>query len=127
MKYFFDNCISFRYALMLRALDVDAVALREEYPADIADIDLFRDFRGKKLAFITADTKQATRRQEAKALRECGVTALFLGPFWPKMEQWKQATWLVSKWPRISGFADSVTLGTCADIKQNGKATPFIL
>jgi hypothetical protein len=112
---------------MLRALGVEAVALREEHPENISDVELFRGFAGRELVFITTDTRQATRRQEATALRECGVTAIFFGPFFPKMEQWDQAIWLVRKWPGIASFAESVTLGTCADVKQNGKLTPFLL
>ena len=41
MKYFFDNNISFRYTNMLKALDVDAVALREEFSQSIQDPELF--------------------------------------------------------------------------------------
>jgi PIN like domain len=127
LKYLLDNCISFRFAPMLRSLGVDIVALREEHPEGIEDIDLFRSFRGRELVFITADRRQTTRAQEARALRECGVTALFFGPFWSRMDLWPSAVWILSRWPRIAGFGDSVTLGTCAEIKQNGKAQVFVL
>ena len=58
MKYFIDNCISFRFADMLRALGVEIVALREEFPQDMADIALFKELNGRKPAFISTDTSQ---------------------------------------------------------------------
>ena len=41
MKYLLDNNISYRYAAMLRALDLDIEALRERFPQDIRDVDLY--------------------------------------------------------------------------------------
>jgi hypothetical protein len=124
--YFFDNCISYRYAEMLRALEVETIALRERFPENFSDVDLFAALGGiPHLVFITCDTSQSTRRQEARALQEARITALFLGPFWGKMLFWPQAVWLVTKWQRIDGFASNVTPGTCADIKQNGAAMVF--
>src|SRR5687767_6110672 len=110
---------------MLKALDVDAVALREEYPPSITDEDLFAALRGSDRVFITADTSQTTRSHEARALIQAGVTALFFGRFWGKMILWQQARWLVTKWLKIDAFASSVAKGTCAEIQQNGKARIF--
>jgi len=127
VKYLFDNCISFRYAAMLGALGVDAEPLRQNFAQDIQDVALFKEMKGSRLVFVTADTRQVTRRQEAIALKECGITAIFFGRFWSKLDFWQQAAWLVTKWPRISGFSENVTLGTCAEIKQNGAANVFAL
>lgn len=127
MIYFFDNNISYRYVRMLAALDVAAKALREEFPEDITDCDLFDRLRGKDNVFITADESIRRREAEARALRQCGITALFLGPFWAKMLFWEQAIWLVSRWRRIDAFASSVAQGTCAELKRNGRALPFAL
>jgi hypothetical protein len=127
VKFIIDNCISPRYAAVLSALGVDAVALRDEMPANTKDIDVFPKFKGRSIVFVTCDTSQRTRYAEAKALRDCGATALFLGPFWPKMTFWQQAAWLVSRWERIEAFAGAVKRGTAADIKHNGKPTIFQL
>lgn len=51
MNYFFDNCISFRFARMLAALDVDAVALRDEFEQGIADSELFARLAGRELVY----------------------------------------------------------------------------
>lgn len=125
MKYLFDNCISPRYAKMLQALDVDVVALRELFSANIQDEELFQRIRGSQYVFLTADTSQKTREKEARGLREAGVTALFLGPFWGRLTLWQQAGWLVNKWPTVDGFARGAEKGTCAEIKQNGRCNLF--
>jgi hypothetical protein len=127
VKYFFDNCISYRFADMLSALGVDAVALRSQFSPDIEDVDFLAQLTGTGMVLMTADISQATRVQEARALKEAGVTTLFLGPFWSKLKFWDQAVWLVRRWPRIDGFASNVTKGTCAEIKQNGTALVFLL
>jgi hypothetical protein len=120
VNYFFDNCISFRFARMLSALDVDAVALRDEFEQGIDDPELFARLAGRELVFVTTDRHQTTRRQEAEALKDCGVPAIFFGPFWARMQFWDQAAWLVTKWPEIDAFCASVAAGTCAEVKQNG-------
>ena len=125
MKYFFDNAISPKYAHMLAALEVDAVALRDEFPPDIDDVALFERLRGRDIVFVTADRRIRRRQSEARALRECGVTALFFGPFWSKMGFWQQAAWFVAKWPLLDGFARGAARGTCAEVKQNGKSVVF--
>jgi hypothetical protein len=104
VKYFFDNSISYRLADMLKALSVDAVALREQHPQNIKDIPLFNELRGSDMVYIAADRRQRTRLAEARALKEAGVTCLFMGPFWDNMGLWAQAAWLVAKWPKIDGF-----------------------
>jgi len=127
VKYFFDNCISHRYADMLCALDVDAKALRHEFAEDIDDISLFRELHGRDVVFVTYDSKQRTRVLEAREIKAAGITTLWIEPFWGKMKQWDQATWLVKRWPLIDAFAGSVVKGTCAIVKQNGKCEMFQL
>lgn len=112
---------------MLRALGVEIVALREEFPQDMSDIALFQELNGRKLAFISTDTNQRTRVQEARALRSAGVTSLFFAPFFQKLQFWDQAAWVVRRWPDIDRFATSMELGVCAEIKQNGNAMIYPL
>jgi PIN domain-containing protein len=112
---------------MLRSLGTDCWAVSEKFPHDIADISLFEAIRGQRMVFVTTDSRQRTRRAEASALRRSGVSALFIGRFFPKMVLWLQAAWLVSRWPKIEGFAEAVKLGTCAEISQKGQCTPFTI
>ena len=127
MKYFFDNCISYRYVGMLRALGVDAVALRTEMPEDIDDISLFGELKGTSSVFVSCDGRQRTRQAEARALKESGVTAIYFAPFWTKMVFWQQAAWLVKHWPTIENYTTSVVQGSFAEIKANGKARAFTI
>jgi hypothetical protein len=127
LKYFFDNCISFRLANMLAALEVEAVALRDAFPASIDDETFLASLKDTHDVYITYDHKQRSREAEARAIKEAGVTALWIGPFWGKMSFWQQAKWLVARLETIDHFATSVVAGTCAEIKQNGKARTFHL
>ena len=128
MKYFFDNCISFRYARMLAALDeFEVVALRDKFAPDIDDIELFQELSGSGFVFVTRDDRQKTREGEAKALRESGLTALWLGPFFAKKGFWDQAKWIINRWPTIDGYVKGVAPGTCSEVKENGKSRPFNL
>lgn len=122
MRYFFDNCISFRYVDCLKSLGVDAEHLRDTFSQSISDVDLIRQLTGRSIVYISADLKQLSRRHEARELRKIGCTAVYFAPFWEKMTFWQQAAWLVARWPFIEVFARDTTKGTVAEIKQNGKA-----
>jgi len=126
VKYFFDNCISYKLSNMLRALDVDAEALRERFPPNIKDLALFPQLQGQRnFTLISVDTSQLTRDTEARELRRTGIRALYFEPFFQKRKFWQQAVWLLNKWHLISGFAEGCMPGTIAAIKQNGKADPY--
>ena len=69
MKYLFDNCISYRFAKMLAAVEVDVVALRDVYPEDIKDVELFAKLKGLGYVFVTTDESKKpgyTRRAESR-------------------------------------------------------------
>lgn len=113
---------------MLAALKVDAVALRDEFPANIKDVPLLERLAEREFdVFVSGDTRICTRPDEVAALRRSGLTAIFFGPFWAKLKFWPQAAWLVSRWKTIDGFVEGVERGTAAEIKQNGKARVFQL
>jgi len=97
VKYFFDNCISFRLANMLAALEQDVVPLRAEFAESIQDPELLRALRATHDVYLTYDHRQKRREAEAAAIMESGVTALWLGPFWGKLVFWDQARWMVNK------------------------------
>ncbi len=122
MIYLFDNCISYRFAHMLAALGVDARALRDVFPADIKDVDFIPQLRDSGWVLVTTDRHMKTRQIEAEALQASGVTALFLGRFYSKLDSWQGARWFVTHWPEIAGFAERVATGTVAEIQQNGIA-----
>jgi hypothetical protein len=65
---------------MLAALGVDVVALRDLFPEPISDVELYSQLDPNKDVLITYDHRQKTREAEAMAIKESGVTALWLGP-----------------------------------------------
>lgn len=125
----FDNDLSFRFARMLGALEVEIFALRDKLPQDTKDVDFLGDLRSKHGVdvFISANTAQRVNRIEARLLRQSGVTSLYLGPFWGKMRFWDQAKWLVKHWEQNDGFCRGAAQGACADLQQNGRARHYAL
>jgi hypothetical protein len=127
MKYLFDNCISPKCAKMLSALGVEVEALIDRFEANTPDVDIFRQLKDSYVVFVSADRKQQTREREYLALKEAGLTAIWFGPFWNKKKFWDQAVWLIRRWESIRKFTETTVQGTCAEIKENGKAHPFTL
>ena len=125
MTYFLDNNISFRFAEMLRALSVDIVALREKFPEDIKDPDLLEELKNTDYVFISSEKRMKHMPIEAALLKDAGITALFLGPFWGKLGFWQQAIWLVRRWELIDAFARSSKKGTIATVQQDGRSRPI--
>ncbi len=113
---------------MLAALEeYEVVALRDMYPEDTDDLDLFPALKGSGFVFVTCDDRQKTREGEARALKDSGLTALWLGPFWDKKQFWDQAKWIINRWPTIDGYIKGVAPGTCSEVKENGRSRPFVL
>lgn len=111
-----------KFAAMLRALGMDVKALREEFPQNILDINLFRQLSGRDVALVGPDMKQLTRQAEARELKAAGISAVYFGAFWSKYELWPQAAWLVKNWPGIDSFMKIAARGTVVEISQKGRA-----
>lgn len=112
---------------MLAALEIDAPSLRDEFDQGVADTVFLQSLDAQRDVYITYDHRQKIRQAEARAILEAGVTALWLGPFWGKKDFMAQARWLLNKWDKIDSFASSVVQGTCAEIKESGRASVFRL
>lgn len=124
MKYIFDNDISYRYAAMLRGLGVDAHGVREVegLSHDTKDPEILRYLSAREIVFLSADRGIVSKTWELRALRDAGVTALFLAPFFHRQDFWKKAEWFIRHWRTIDGFARGATRGTLAEIKQGGRS-----
>jgi predicted nuclease of predicted toxin-antitoxin system len=122
LKYLFDNNISPKLAKMLVALDKEVFAVRNVLAADAKDEDILVFLAQHPYVWISADRKQTTRPSQARLLKQAKVTALYLGPFWSKMNGWDQAVWMMRRWELIEGFVNGAAKGTIAEIKQNGKS-----
>lgn len=107
--------------MMLRALDVNVVALRENYPANTPDIDIFNALADSNYVFVSQDRKQLTRIAEAHALRASGISAMYFGPFWSDLGFWEQAVYLLRFWPAWDTTLSTLTPGTIVEARQRGK------
>lgn len=122
MHYFFDNCLSYKYARCLAALGVDVVALCDVMDASTTDVELFRKLSGKDVVFVTHDRNQLIDAVEQYELKKCGCTAIYFGPFFSNRVFWQQISWIIQRWELIDGYVRGAAKGTIAEIKQNGRA-----
>jgi hypothetical protein len=106
---------------------VQATALRAEFSESVGDPEFLAAMKSRHDVYVTYDHKQKTRAAEAAAIKQAGVTALWFGRFWGNLSFWDQARWLINRWQKIDDFAGSVVPGTCAEIRQNGRAMVFHL
>jgi hypothetical protein len=124
MTIFLDNMISPCFAEALRALEQDVCALREKFPPDTLDTVWLTKLGERGWPLITLDRRILSRPQELLALRQAGVTAFFLGPFFSKAAFWDQAVWLLRHWPKFRDVTAALVKGACFTVQQNGKMTP---
>lgn len=110
---------------MLSALGEDVKPLRDEFPQNILDVDLFRQLSGRNITLVGPDVWQLTREHEARALKACGISALYFGRFWGNTELWSQAIWIVKHWPSIDAFMRAATKGTIAEAQARGRVRPI--
>jgi hypothetical protein len=106
---------------MLRALDVDIVALSEKFEAATPDIEIFNHLSGSDYVFISQDRRQLTRIAESTALRAAKISAMYFGPFWSRLGFWKQAEYIVKFWPAWDAALQILAPGTIVEAKQRGK------
>lgn len=127
MTYLFDNNFSVKLVRMLRALDVDAVALRECFPADVPDTEYLSHLASTGCILLTCDRHIRTRKAEVKALRQSGVSALFFNAFFAKKALWDQAHWLIKNWPRIEEHCRAAPGGSYAEVRERGQIRQITL
>ena len=125
--FYFDENLSWRLAQMLAALDVKVTHQKQEFPSGMLDSDWIPEIGKRGYVLVTWDRKTRTRPAEAEALRKHGVTTIYLGEFWKKLQFWDQAAWLARHWPKIEEFVTGCDQGTVAEIQQNGKFRYVVL
>ncbi|MBD1206226.1 MAG: hypothetical protein H9533_19110 [Rhodobacteraceae bacterium] len=95
--------------VIARALDVliksdghEAYALRDKFPINIRDIDLFEALgRERNWIFISKDVANASRKPERAALLRSGVLGVYLAPAIQKARINEQAATIIWQWDRI--------------------------
>ena len=113
---------------MLRALDVDIVALREELDQQTSDTGIFKHLAASHRVFVSEDRRQLTRMCEVAELRAAGVNAIYFAPFWGRLGFWGQAEWLVKRWRIIDDVQRGLeNRGIVVEISQKGKSRPVAI
>jgi hypothetical protein len=115
LNFFFDNCISYRIAHAINALDErnNLVALRDKFPLDIKDPDWIRQLGADDQdgVIVSGDPAITRGKHEREAWLESGLTAFFWEPRWLKIKLWQQPILMLKWWPKIPDQALAVTSG----------------
>ncbi len=121
MTFFFDNNISPRLVNILKQLSVDAIHLKEIFPADTEDTDWIPRAGAEGWIIVTADRMIRRIPAELLALKQSGTTALFLKETFLKKGIWQQAEWLIKTWQTTEVEARRLAPGMMALVKENGR------
>lgn len=115
MNFFFDNCISYRIARAIDALDErnTIVPLRDKFDPKIKDPDWIRQLAAddQDWVIVSGDPAITRGRHEREAWLESGLTAFFWEPRWLKIKLWQQATLMLKWWPKLPDQASAVAPG----------------
>lgn len=106
---------------MLKALGVDAIHLRSQFPQNTKDLDWIAEVAKNGWILITTDREMNRRRAEKEALREHKVIAFFLRDGFGDEKFWRQAELLCKYWPEIVRVAGSAKPGDVHDVMHHGK------
>jgi hypothetical protein len=105
--YFLDNCLSYRYAAMLHALEMGEVtSLRAHYPADTKDPVWLPDLGANGWTLISVDHAQRKKPEERRAIVASGALAFYLSKSFLTLLFDEQAWRLVKLWPEITKVAE---------------------
>ena len=113
MNFLLDNNLPPNLAAALDVLSADThtvVALKDKFPANIADIDFMATLESEgHWAIITHDRGILRRVHERKAWQESGLIVFWLAPGWATLQFWVKAWKLVQRWPDITRRASRVS------------------
>jgi PIN domain-containing protein len=127
--YFLDNCISYRYAAMLHALEMGEVtSLRQHYPENTKDPVWLPDLGKKGWTLISVDHAQRKTPAERKAIVASGAMAFYLAKSFLSLVFEEQAWRLVKLWPEITATAEKPQGGAkCFLVPVKGGIEPIPL
>ena len=117
MTLFFDHNLPAKLAQILRLLNVDAYALSERFPVDVADVEWIRQVGEWVWIVFTADLHIRTRGKEHAALRESGLTVVFLHERITRKGLWDMTLWMLRQWPVMKPLLEKASPGTLFRVK----------
>lgn len=122
--YFFDSYLPVRFAAMLSALDVAVEHLLAGVDIDHGvvptDEEWLPSLRNRDVVLVTIDRFTKRGSVADLALRDSGVTAIFLPKGFETLDRWAQATWLIRHWQTIEEVTRRLTPGTWAQASLGG-------
>lgn len=125
MKFFFDNCISYRLANAIDELSEFEVShLRQKFSADTPDTVWLRRLSEEgDWIIISGDTRIFRTPHELAAWQSAGLTGFFWSSQWLRKTIWEHAWRLVKWWPKIEEQAKLVEAGAAFELplKHNSK------
>ena len=121
MTFFFDNNISPKLILILKALDVEAIHLKDEFPENTEDTVWLTHVGARGWVVVTADMAIRHRPAEYAALKATNMTVLFLKSNFLQRNKWGQAEWLIRHWPKIEEQVQRLGRGTIVTVSDRGK------
>jgi len=120
MKVLFDNNLAPRLARCLQALMGDEhhiVALRDKFPANIADVDFIRLLHGEGgWVLISADRRITRNKAEKQALRQSNVIGMFMVSGLYNAGVMVQAARLIMLWEEIEMTAATAKGGAMFEL-----------
>lgn len=132
MRFFLDNCISFRLAPALDALsEIDGhqvAALRSRFPEAMRDEDWLMALAAEgDWVVISGDFRIYKNPQRRLVWKRCRLTSFFWQPAWNKNQYWEIAWRMVRWWPKITRTASYVERGSAFSIpfSTTGKLRPL--
>ena len=120
MNVLFDHNLSFRLARALAALLDDQhtiVALKDKFPQDITDIDMFKALAGEgHWIVISGDYRITRNRAERQAFIDAKLTGFFMAPALKKARVLKQLERLCALWDNITTAATITAPGALFEL-----------
>lgn len=126
MTFFFDNCLSHKYAVMIRDAHGDDVrVLKHHFPPDTADVVWLQEIGRLGWVLVTEDKNIRRKPQERQALYLSKVTAFFLSKSFGELKLQEKGQALVSVWPKIQATTAACQQGSIFSITVGGEVTPL--
>jgi PIN like domain len=121
VTFFFDTCLSPKYAVMIRdAYNEDVCVLKDHFPVETPDENWLPVIGARGWVLVTEDKRIRVRPQERRALQLSGVTTFFLGKSFGELKLLEKGQALVAVWPKIQATATICQRGSLYMVSVKG-------
>ncbi len=122
MTFFFDACLSKRIVKVLQDLDVEAIALEDEFgDSAVADTEWLRVASEKRWVVVTSDERIRRNPVEREVFEQSGLVTVFVYDGYAKQGLFQQAAWMIAHWKAIDQATARARPGTSFHANCNGK------